>query len=192
MTRTGAGPGARNVDRPPGREGMNARGVLTLGLAAVLLCSGCIVMVRGTGKRDAPASEVHVVGVYEGKRGWKGEPWSEGNRHGVVEVEVRKRKTPLVLFLCAYEPVLWKLKIKKDVLIDRIYVSGYYRPNVTGHRTLDTVFELSHETGTAEYAHTHGPKDAGFEKAVATITRLTGVRDLKFQGAYAGRSFKIK
>ena len=148
---------------------------------------------RGVIKGTEP--ELHVVGVYEGL------PPGDANQaapatqprqrrrenlkgRGAAVVDVQPTGRPIVLVLCAYEPVAWDVRVAKDVDLRKVIVSGYYEPTVAGLRA-ETPLELSsHERGgEGGYFFTYGKESDGHE-AMAKINNRTGLEPATLQGAY--------
>lgn len=124
---------------------------------------------------------VHVLSVYSGN--YKGSS-SPNNEVGDVNVEV-KIKTPITLFLNAYEPVKWHIKLFNGAKITEIITAGYYNQEVSGLsknvplHSIDNYYEL--KTGLNNEN----------KRAQETIQKLIGEIPVSIQYKYTGTNFII-
>jgi hypothetical protein len=179
-----------------------------LGVAAIIGFAASLSLGRAPVPKDAggnqPAPEVRVIGVYEGT-------YPPGVRHragfhpnGAVTVKVGEVKTPVILVLTSYEPVVWKVAAPKGAVV-RVIASGYHKQTVEGLDEKVPVTLLSHEAGDKAYFYARrkeaGPNESDHEQAetkrkwdrlVERVKELTKQDVKEFQGKYAGESFEVK
>src|SRR4051812_45065955 len=103
--------------------------VTLFGLSAYFSLARGAVPKDGNGNPSAP--EVHVIGVYEGA--YPAGVWHRFGFHpnGRITVKVGEVKTPIVLVLTSYEPVVWKVEAPKGAVV-RVIASGYHKQTVEG------------------------------------------------------------
>ena len=68
---------------------------------------------------DTATPELYVVGFYQGSMP------NGPKKYGAAVVELAVTDRPVVLALCAYEPVRWELRLAKGVRLERLIVAGY-------------------------------------------------------------------
>ncbi len=134
------------------------------------------------GLADVPAdAQVHMVGVYEGKRAAAEPAGARGKRD--VRVMLRPSSRPIVLVLSSYEPVNWIL-VNGGARLSAVLLSGYSDSAVTGigsTRVLRIGTAYAYSTDSAEYARLR-----------QTVTRYTSPREIRsFQGGYSGAEFSV-
>jgi len=161
-------------------------------LLFVISCTSEQGRTDNTGTSTTNIPEVNVVGVYEAEELVVNQKWSTGNRHGTVKVQVTKKGLPIILALCAYEPILWEIDVEKDVQIDKIIISGYYKQEIHGYSGKATIQRLSYEENSETYFQTYGSADNDYAKAMQIIKMLTKSDNLVFQGQYSASKFVIK
>lgn len=138
--------------------------------------------------------EVHVVGLYEGelpaglKRRPGAPPPGQPAVHpvGTAVVELHPTDRPVVLVLCAYEPVKWELRPVDGAKPHKLILAGYYDQQVAGLPDGVPVEHYSHEGGgSADYFYVYSKDLEAFPRVVRTVRRLTGLHVCTFQGRYA-------
>jgi hypothetical protein len=102
---------------------------------------------------------------------------------GVIDVTVRRTSKPIILVLCSYEPVQWKLKIEPGAKLNAVLVSGYYTSQVSGAGSARVVL-----TGST-YAYSQGGPE--FRRFNQEIMLWTGRTIDVFQGKYEGSTFSV-
>ena len=131
--------------------------------------------------RDAETAELCVVGFYQGAKP------AEPRKFGSAVVEVQATPRPIVLALCAYEPVRWDLKLAEGALVEKVILGGY------GEQQL-----AAPPKGVAVETHTYKPRQGGSyfftypggesptaAQAAETLRVLTGLPLTTLQGSYA-------
>jgi hypothetical protein len=126
--------------------------------------------------------EVHVVGLYQGTT-------------PVVDLRITDR--PIILILCAYEPVTWDLRIARNVRLERVILGGYHAQSLAavaaGELPALKVDVYTHDTHSRDYFYAYRKDADGYAQAERTMRKLAG-RDLAtFQGEYeyAGNPFVL-
>jgi hypothetical protein len=76
--------------------------------------------------------QLHAIGIYDG-----GDPKNEVNQidgHDVGDSHVRitYQGGPIIVCLCAYDPVRWILEVEPGVNVKKVIVAGYYQQQVEG------------------------------------------------------------
>ncbi len=136
------------------------------------------------------AAELHVVGVYEGK----GNAGFRSDAQGVVDVLVHERPKPVVLFLSAYESMLWRIEIEPGAQVARVITQGYGDQAVSGVPA-EVPVEHRGPGETCAYAYgwevEHNTGGGGYHLMIATARDLTGLTETSFQGCYNGDRFEI-
>lgn len=130
--------------------------------------------------------ELHVVSVYEGDA-----PDENGVRH--VDVTVRARPKPIVLFLGAYATARWSLHLEPGAVLSRIVTYGVDR-----HQEIDGVpagvpiDEYGNEDRVyCMYGWEPGSEECALAPTMLRIRELTGLVETSFQGCYTGREFTV-
>lgn len=114
----------------------------------------------------ADDEELHVVGVYEGRREKDGDSW-----RGAVPVRIERPGKRVALLLVAYEPVVWQLAVGKDTNLSRVLLAGRNR-----ERSIVEVDgrAFGGSTAFATRSRAHRPYGSGFRALLADIARATG------------------
>jgi len=79
---------------------------------------------------DVGAADLHVVSVYKGQVPFGKETASGQPIEGTVEVIVGRMPRPVVLFLNAYDPVHWRVRVDGGTL-QRVFAIGYHDQRVS-------------------------------------------------------------
>jgi hypothetical protein len=132
------------------------------------------VIVRSISPEDR---ELHAVGLYSGTVS-DGGP-SHNNEPGSASVLVNRPGKRVTLFLSAYEPVVWDIVAGEGTIIERVFVSGYYRQEVV---SFDHVFEVIQAPAEARLGHTL--ESGRFFRALPKVCALTGMSLSSFYGSY--------
>jgi len=126
-------------------------------------------------KSDRVRAEVHVVGLYESRRA-----------NAVVEVRATGR--PIILVLCAYEPVTWEVRPAPGAQLVEVIASGYHRQRVEGAgvpvSTSSNDERSRSPDGKPLYFYTYDHDEERYPSMVARVRQLTGKRVASFQGRY--------
>lgn len=133
------------------------------------------------GLGDAPAdAQVHMVGVYEGKRVAGS---SSGHPPRDVRVVARASNRPMVLVLASYEPVNW-IVVNSGARVSAVLLSGYHPSTVSGVSNVPVLrigSAYAYSAGSAEYARLR-----------QAVSQYTGAREIRsFQGSYTGTEFSV-
>jgi hypothetical protein len=159
----------------------NAAGTEFARPPAINTSGGVVPSPPMPGLANVPAdAEVHMVGVYEGKR-MPGP--SSGHPTRDVRVVARATGRPVVLALASYEPVNW-IVASNGARISAVLLSGYHPSTVSGVGNVPVL-----RIGSA-YAYSAGsPEYSRLRQAVA---QYTGAREIRsFQGSYSGAEFSV-
>lgn len=125
--------------------------------------------------------DIYVISVYSGN--YKGGN-SPNHEAGDVNVKVNT-KTPIVLFLNAYEPVRWHINLSNGAKINTIITAGCYNQEVLSlnknfdHLIINHYYELNTAT------------NYDYQKAEETIQRITGEKPVFVQAKHTGTNFII-
>ena len=138
---------------------------------------------------------VSVVGLYVGERP-PGSPTvaTGGTRPvGAAAVEVRTTGRPVVLVLCAYEPVKWDLAVTAGARLQKVILAGYYAQQVVGVPDGVPVVDQSNQGRSQRWFHAHSRTDNDYPRMMRTAQELAGHPVATFQGRYAydGRPFIV-
>lgn len=133
-------------------------------------------------------SELHVIGVYQGK---KSKIAAIGA--GIVNVRVTARKNPLVIALTSYEPVQWRLETAEGVNIERVILSGYHDQTLVweGPRGRVANHTLGTRIGDPRRFDAYKKGTKRFNLMEEKLRRLTNMSITRFYGAYEGFRFVI-
>ncbi len=125
-------------------------------------------------------AEVHMVGVYEGPRGSRGD---RSDAKSPVRVTVGRSSRPVVLVLASYEAVNWVIQ-PAGARISAVLLSGYKASTVQGAPDVPQL-----RIGTS---YAYAPDSAEYVRLRQAVTQYTGPREIKsFQGAYNGAEFTV-
>lgn len=141
--------------------------------------AGQALPIPGLG--DVPTdAEVHLVGVYEGRRD---AGRTSGHPVGNVRIVARATGRPIVLVLTSYEPVSWVV-VNVGARISAVLLSGNHPSTVAGIGNVPVLrigSTFAYAAGSTEYVQ--------LRQAVA---QYTGAREIRsFQGSYTGSEFSV-
>jgi hypothetical protein len=135
------------------------------------------------GGGDEP--ELHVVGLYVAAQP-QGAPRTLGTHPvGTAAVEVRATGRPVVLVLCAYEPVKWDVRVAPGARLEKVLLGGYYDQEAVGVPAGVPVEEHAHAAGTPDYFFAYTRDGDAYPRMARTVRKLTGLPVTTFQGRYA-------
>ncbi len=169
--------------------------------------------------RLSPQSTLHVIGVYEGEpeKGKEPPPWWShckdhndpkamaechskyaGIRHPQqVSIVVSYTKTPVVLALMAYNPVIWSIDLYEDVKLEGVILAGYHEQKLIGVPSTVPVIAYTRETPDCGncfrgegYFFTY-KNDHNYLDVAQKLYEITGKQVSSFQGTYKAKSFNI-
>jgi hypothetical protein len=131
---------------------------------------------------DGP--ELHVVGVYAGDVPPGAPPGPPPTRlpTGAAVVEVHDTGRPVVLAVCAYEPVNWDVRIGPGVRLQRVVVGGYHDAAVVGVPPRVPVDVHTYDDRSPDYFYAYRRGDDAYHRAAAMLRKLTGLEVQTFQG----------
>lgn len=166
-------------------------------------------MASGFPRSFSYAEEVHVIGVYSGKRvnnsTYEDRKVELGARCHEdldrcardyerlntqfptrVDVNVTRTGKPLTLVLSAYEATKWRIKMAKGVKIKRIILSGYQPQSLRKNDSLRgvRVEKTAYESGDADFFSFYGD-DREVPVGVSTDDSLPCTRDSRVADGYA-------
>jgi hypothetical protein len=147
----------------------------------------------GRAVANSGAPEVHVVGLYEGAQPQGAVRGFQTHPVGSATVEVRAMGRPVVLVLCAYEPVKWDLRVAPGARLEKVLLAGYYDQEAVGVPAGVPVEEHTYAGKSVRYFYAHA-RDAEHYPHMGTMVRKgTGLPVTSFQGryAYAGHPFVV-
>ncbi|WP_421867010.1 ankyrin repeat domain-containing protein [Motiliproteus sp.] len=170
-------------------------------------------------RQYSPDSQLHVVGVYEGKSKSKddGRPWwakcpdqspkgmqqchrkmTSQHPERTVDITLSVKDSPVVLALMAYEPTLWRIKNSGSVKIDGVILAGFHGQRVQGLQQGVPVDVFTSKPsncgdcqvgGGAFYAYKRNSRE--FNNSLYRLKTITGLTPTSFQGRYSGERFTI-
>jgi hypothetical protein len=119
---------------------------------------------------DVTGPELHVVGVYEGA-------FPDGpRRYGIVAARVEQTQRPIILALCAYGPVRWKLQVADDVKIQKIILGGVKDQVLDEPPPGVPVEKHTSQVGSRYFFYTDGSDEDGSNtQAAKALKALTGL-----------------
>jgi hypothetical protein len=143
------------------------------------------------GPVDSEAPELSVVGLYEGAQPGGAPRGFQTHPVGSAAVEVRPTGRPLVLVLCAYEPVKWDLRVAPGARLQKVLLSGYYGQDVSGVPEGVPVEEYTQRKSSHFWAYSR--QGESYREMERTVERLAGLPVSTFQGRYAykGQPFVV-
>jgi hypothetical protein len=141
--------------------------------------------LAGKAAAEGDGPELHVVGVYEGppaggvRRGFDEHPV------GAASVEVGPTDRPVVLALCAYEPVKWSVKIADGATVRKVILSGYNDQQVEGLPPAVPMEKQAPNAGGGVQRFYAYAKDLEHYPGMSRqLKQLTGLDVSTFQGEY--------
>lgn len=135
--------------------------------------------------RDAqppPDRELHVVGVYSGMTSAGSS--SRDHELGEAAVLVNRPGRRVTLFLSAYEPVLWHVTATSNTIVEKVFLTGYYRQQITGVAPGTEVVSLNLQDGGPYFWVGYSVESGQFYHALSKVYALTGLEVSSFHGAY--------
>ena len=140
---------------------------------------------------DTP--EVHVVGVYQGAPPRRTTRSRRGHPVGAAAVDVRATGRPIVLVLCAYEPVKWDVRVATGARLEKVILGGYYDQQVPGVPDGVPVQKNVFMQGAARYFFAYDSDHEEYASMARALRKLTGLGVTTFQGqfAYGGQPFVV-
>lgn len=139
-------------------------------------------------------SELHVVGVYEGKRKKLSRQNSiQSRRQNTIKVNIPNSNKPVILALTAYDPVHWEINSRNKRNIEHIILSGYHDQTISGISSDIPLSDLQRNTsrgGGLPYAYKEGSRKYHLLKE--KLKKLTGKEIHKFYGDYSGSEYTLK
>lgn len=115
-----------------------------------------------------------------------------------VEVHIQASQKPIVLALAAYDPVIWTVVPERGSQIDRVILLGRKGQKILGlPKNVETADQATGEpfgggqTIYAEAWELERDLDGHFDRLIKKIREFSGLREASFQGARAGKNFKV-
>lgn len=141
--------------------------------------------LAGRAAAEGEGPELHVVGVYEGRPADGARRGFDDHPAGAASVEVGPTDRPVVLVLCAYEPVKWSVKVAGGATIHKVILSGYYDQRVEGVPAGVPIEEQNHGGGGRARPFFAWARDLEhYPGAYRRLKQLTGLEISTFQGGY--------
>lgn len=140
----------------------------------------------------APATQAHVIGVYEPT----GAPHGAGGAPAAAPIDVRVTvaASPATLFLSSYEPVAWRLTVDPGASVKKVFVSSFY-PQVTTVQGAGSAPVVALGTGAAgcAYGFEAADSDGGcpYTKTIGVARSSFGGLETTFQGSYSASAFTV-
>jgi len=131
--------------------------------------------------------QLHAVGLYEGAPP-ETNPMDrakniDGHRVGMAHVKVTYIGAPLVLALCAYDPVQWNLEVGPGVQLKKIILGGYYKQEVEGVPDGVTIEGQTGRRRDDQYAF-WAENQVDWQRTASRLRDLTGLETMTFWTAY--------
>jgi hypothetical protein len=133
---------------------------------------------------DPQKTELHVVGVYEGQLPGGQARQFRQHPQGIAELSVDYSGAAIILALCSYEPVKWKIAVADGTTVKEVIVSGYYAQEVAGLNAKVPIRDLSQPGGAGPRFYAYRRDDESYRVAVRALRELTGLGVATFQGTY--------
>jgi hypothetical protein len=135
-----------------------------------------------------PQQQLHVIGVYEGM----GESSSGSNPPSQsIDVRVNPSKKPIVLFLSAYEPIAWSIHLAPDAVVQKVFVTGYYEPKVSGLSSTIPIERLQVTSCAYGWETNDNTGGCSYHKLIAQAREAAGLIETSFTGCYTGKNFVV-
>jgi hypothetical protein len=126
-----------------------------------------------------------VVGLYEGQYPPGVQHSGDFHPQGAAWVKVTYTAAPVILVLCAYEPVKWHVEAAKDVRIASVILSGYHWQELAGLPAETSVLQLAREANAGAWFFAY-KKDREYDAGLAAkVRKVTNREIVTFQGMYA-------
>jgi hypothetical protein len=121
---------------------------------------------------DATDPELHVIGVYEGT-------FPDGpRRYGVAAARVEDTQRPIILALCAFRAVRWKLEIADGVKIQKIILAGIKDQVIETPPAGIEIEKHTSDGGSRHYFYVYSREGDGagsYAEAAGALKALTGL-----------------
>lgn len=104
-------------------------------------------------------------------------------KDATVPVRVMKSNDPVILVLCSYESVHWKIRPDKGANIAKVIVGGYHLSDVVGTKA-PTEFHSYEHPNQKQYFYAYKRNDQRYRRLEAALMRLTGKDISSFDGRY--------
>lgn len=124
--------------------------------------------------KSAEEVELHVVGVYEGR----------ADTDQTAAVTVTYAEKPVILALCAYEPVWWTIEVRPGVKIEKILLGGSHHQEIEKMPAGIKVESHVAEDGDRDSFQAYSLTDDSYPATIRTLKQLTGRTPATFTGAY--------
>lgn len=123
-------------------------------------------------------AELHLVGIYSGS-------FPNGPRkYGVAAVSVEVIDRPVVLALCAYEPVRWDVRLVKGAKLQKIILSGYGDQILESEPEGVAIEKHTHKGADPNSFHVYKADTAEYPEAVKRLKEWTKLEVSTFRGEY--------
>jgi hypothetical protein len=135
--------------------------------------------------------QLHAIGIYDGGDPKDGVDPVDGHKIGRSLVRITYTGAPLIVVLCAYDPVHWIVEVDPEVQLQKVIVSGYYRQQVSG--LPDGIAVEGQTTGQDRTFTFYADTPIEAQAAAARLKELTSLDATTFYTTheYAGSPFVI-
>jgi hypothetical protein len=135
--------------------------------------------------------EMHVIAVRQGI--FRRPPTMVRADHlgGTVDVHVTLTGKPLVIVLSNFHPVTWALRVEPEVVIEKVIVGGYHKPELTGVPVGVPVERHVFMEGDLDFFFTFRENSREYERTLTKLRELTGLSPKTFHYAEQASSFLV-
>jgi hypothetical protein len=174
-------------------------------ILALLVLSGCSTV--GVLNKTP---ELHSIGVYEGSDpDDDGIPWHQkcGNKSplechssmsqrksiiwGQVVVNVSITGKPIILAFSAYDKTKWIVKLKDDVLIEKVILGGYHSQSLEGIPPKVPIEVYTYDSSHCDMCYQGRGYFYSYTGVPKQLKEITGLSATSWQGKYRGEEFSI-
>jgi len=138
--------------------------------------------------RPSALSEVHVIGVQEGRFGSE-ESARDRGATGSVRVVLHKTRKPAVLVLNAQAATLWDILLTQEAELQEVILQGRGEQTVRGLPSGVPIRKRTAEEAGA--LSDHWESSSEFQTMIQGIRCLSGPREASFQGCRQGLVFEV-
>lgn len=117
--------------------------------------------------------------------------FDRGRLEKEVIVNVEDDTRPLVLAFTAYEPTLWKLRLKAHVRLEKVVLAGYHAQRVTGLPPSTPIEAYTYDPSPCTRCWQSDRYFYSADRAPPQLREITGLEVTSFQGRHEGTRFTI-
>ena len=117
---------------------------------------------------------------------------SQNNKFGEITVNISIVNRPLILAFSAYEKTIWNVKLKKNVRMEKVILSGYHQQKISGIPE-DTPIEVyTYESSPCERCYQGQGYFYSYKSPpINELKKISGLNVSSWQGRYSGDEFSI-